>query len=91
MEHHTIESILQSLGLDSYLKMFEENDLDYELLRDLSEEKLEKALNDIGLPLGKQLKIAKRIQESKYQCTLIKEIDLQKQTLLSFLRSRSSR
>lgn len=84
MEPVTIESILQSLSLDSYLKVFEENDLDYELLRDLPEEKLEKALTDIGLPLGKRLKIAKRIQESKYQCTLIKKIDRRKQTWLFF-------
>lgn len=53
--------------------MFEENELDYELLRDLPEEKLEKVLTEIGLPLGKKLKIAKRIQESKYQSMLIKK------------------
>lgn len=75
MEHVTMEGILQSLCLESCLMMFEENDLDYELLRDLSEEKLEKALTDIGLPLGKRLKISGRIQELKYQSTLIKEID----------------
>lgn len=74
MEHVTMESILQSLDLESYLNMFKENDLDYELLRDLSEEKLGKALKDIGLPLGKQIKIAKRIQESKNQSTLKKEL-----------------
>lgn len=57
--------------------MFEENDLDYELLRDLPEEKLEEVLTSIGLSLGKRLKIARRIQESKYQSMLIekKKID----------------
>lgn len=53
--------------------MFEKNELDYELLRDLPEEKLEQVLTVIGLPLGKKLKIAKRIQESKYQSMLIKK------------------
>lgn len=47
MEHVTMESILQSLGLEIYLNLFKENDLDYELLRNLSDEKLEKALTDI--------------------------------------------
>lgn len=47
MEHVTMESILQSVGLEIYLNLFKENDLDYELLRNLSDEKLEKALTDI--------------------------------------------
>lgn len=53
--------------------MFEENDLDYELLRDLPEDKLEEVLTSIGLSLGKRLKIARRIQESKYQSMLIEK------------------
>lgn len=53
--------------------MFEKNDLDYELLRDLPEDKLEEVLTSIGLSLGKRLKIAKRIQESKYQSMLIEK------------------
>lgn len=72
MEHVTVESILQSLSLENYLNLFKENDLDYHLLRNLSDEKLEKALTDIGLPLGKRLRIAERIQESKKQSMLIR-------------------
>lgn len=72
MEHVTLESILQGLGLESSLNLFKENDLDYELLRNLSDEKLEKALTDIGLPLGKRIRIAERIQESKNQSMLIR-------------------
>lgn len=53
--------------------MFKKNDLDYELLRDLPEDKLEEVLTSIGLSLGKRLKIAKRIQESKYQSMLIEK------------------
>lgn len=71
MEHVTLESILQSLSLESYLNLFKENDLDYELLRNLSDEKLDKALTDIGLPVGKRIRIADRIQESKIQSMLI--------------------
>lgn len=71
-EHVTMESILQSLSLEIYLNLFKENDLDYDLLRNLSDEKLEKALTDIGLPLGKRIRIAERIQESKNQSMLIR-------------------
>lgn len=72
MEHVALESILQSLGLESFLNLFKENDLDYGLLRNLSDEKLEKALTDIGLPLGKRIRIAEKIQESKNQSMLIR-------------------
>lgn len=71
-EHVTMESILQSLSLEIYLNLFKENDLDYDLLRNLSDEKLGKALTDIGLPLGKRIRIAERIQESKNQSMLIR-------------------
>lgn len=71
-EHVTMESILQSLSLEIYLNLFKENDLDYDLLRNLSDEKLGKALTDIGLPVGTRIRIAERIQESKNQSMLIR-------------------
>lgn len=71
-EHVTMESILQSLSLEIYLNLFKENDLDYHLLRNLSDEKLGKALTDIGLPVGTRIRIAERIQESKNQSMLIR-------------------
>lgn len=66
--------------------MFKKNDLDYKLLRDLPEDKLEEVLTSIGLSLGKRLKIAKRIQESKYQSMLIEKKRLTKTDVVIILK-----
>lgn len=46
----------------------------------MPEDKLEKVLTSIGLSMGKRLKIAGRIQESKYQSKLIEKKNILKET-----------
>lgn len=62
MERETIESFLYRLGMDDDLEAFKREDLDLDLLKELSEADLKMTLKDINLTIGKQLKISKEIK-----------------------------
>lgn len=65
MESETIETLLHSLHLDKLITLFKENDIDLELLMDLSETELMGLLTNVHLTLGNRYKIAKKIQKIK--------------------------
>lgn len=65
MENESIESILQSLGLDSCVEAFQSNDITLELLTPMSNKDLKETLVTLNLTLGSQIKIIKKIQEIK--------------------------
>lgn len=69
MEKEPIESILQSLELDSCVEAFKSNELTLELLTSLSNKELKETLSELNLPLGKRIKIIKKIQEIKVRGT----------------------
>lgn len=59
MENNTIEKFLQSLKLDDLITKFKENDIDFELLMDTSDEDLKDLLNEIRVTPGHRLRITK--------------------------------
>lgn len=65
MENESIESILQSLGLDSCVEVFKSSDITLELLTPMSNKELKENLVALNLTLGSQIKIIKKIQEIK--------------------------
>lgn len=65
MESETVETLLQSLQLDKFIPLFDENEIDLGLLMELSERELKDILTEIELSLGNRYKIAKRIQKNK--------------------------
>lgn len=65
METETIESMLHRLGLGEYKEAFEEQELELDLLLELSENDLKDTLRQMNLTLGKQLKICKEIRNIK--------------------------
>lgn len=65
MESETIETLLQSLQLDKLIPVFNENDIDLELLMELSETELKELLTEVNLSIGHRYKIAKRLQKIK--------------------------
>lgn len=65
MEIETIEKLLQSLELESYINLFKQNELGLKLLMSLSDTELKEALAELKLPLGNRLLIIKKIQEIK--------------------------
>lgn len=69
MENESIESILQSLELDSFVEAFKSSELTLELLTSLSNKELKEALVELKLTLGSQIKIIKKIQEIKVRGT----------------------
>lgn len=69
MEKEPIESVLQSLELDSCVEAFKSNELTLELLTSLSNKELKETLSELNLPLGKRIKIIKKIQEIKVRGT----------------------
>lgn len=56
------ETFLKKLGLERYIDLFKKNEIDLELLIDLSEDELEKMLKDMDLPIGPKMKILKGVQ-----------------------------
>lgn len=69
MENESIESILQSLGLDSCVEVFKSSDITLELLTPMSNKELKENLVALNLTLGSQIKIIKKIQEIKVRGT----------------------
>lgn len=69
MEKEPIESVLQSLELDSCVEAFKSNELTLEMLTSLSNKDLKETLSELNLPLGKRIKIIKKIQEIKVRGT----------------------
>lgn len=65
MEIQSIEKLLQSLELESYINLFKQSELGLKLLMSLSDTELKEALKELNLPLGNRLLIIKKIQEIK--------------------------
>lgn len=65
MDTNTIETFLQSLKLDHLIATFKENDIDFELLMDTSNEELKDLLNDIQVSPGNRLRITRLKQTIK--------------------------
>lgn len=57
MENYTIETFLQSLELDHLITTFKENDIDFELIMNTSNEELKDLLNDIQVTPGNRSRI----------------------------------
>lgn len=64
-ETETIETMLQSLGLEHLISSFHEADIDIELLMDATEEEVKELLTDIQVTPGNRLKIIKQIKRLK--------------------------
>lgn len=65
LETETIETFLQSLDLDKFITLFKENDIDLDLLMNLTETKVMGLLTDIKLTHGNRYKIAHKIENIK--------------------------
>lgn len=65
MEKEDIESFLHRLGMDDDLEAFKSEDIDLDLLEELSDADLKTTLKDLNLTIGKQLKISKEIKALK--------------------------
>lgn len=65
MENTTIQSILEELGMKMLIDIFKVHELDFELLKNMTETDLQSALNGIGLSVGRRWQIIKKIQEKK--------------------------
>lgn len=62
LETETIETFLQSMDLDKFITLFKENDIDLNLLMNLTETKVMGLLTDIKLTHGNRYKIAHKIE-----------------------------
>lgn len=65
MESETIETFLRSLGLDNLITPFKENDIDVDLLMDVSDEELKGLMDEIKVSTGNRFRITKGIQKLK--------------------------
>lgn len=67
MDNETIESILHRLKMDDSIGVFQQQDIDSDLLLEMSEEELKETLKETNLKLtiGKQRKIALDIKKMK--------------------------
>lgn len=64
-ETETIETILESLGLEQLISSFHEADIDVKLLMDASDEEVKDLLTDINVTPGNRLRIMKKINKLK--------------------------
>ena len=62
-----IDTFLRKLGQERFIDVFVENELDLDLLKDLSEDELKETLKELNLPLGPRMKILKGIQSLKVE------------------------
>lgn len=65
MESKTIETFLRSLGLDNLTITFQENDVGFDLLMDLTDAELKELLIEIQVSPGNRLRITKGIERFK--------------------------
>lgn len=65
MENTTMQTVLKGLKMESFTDLFQKNDLEIELLKTMSEKELQSALKDVGISVGYQWKIIKKMQELK--------------------------
>lgn len=61
----TIETFLQSLGLENLVTPFKQNDIDMELLMDLSDNELKEMLIELNITIGNRCRIMRKIQKMK--------------------------
>lgn len=65
MEIETMETFLHNLQLDKLITLFNENEIDLELLMELSEKELNNLLTEVNVSMGNRYKIVKRLQKIK--------------------------
>ena len=65
MENESIELFLESIGEGRYKDLFKKNEIELELLMQLSENHLTQTLTKLGLKLGTQMKILEKIEAVK--------------------------
>lgn len=65
MENQSIELFLESIGEGRHKDLFKSNEVDLELLMQLSENHLTETLTKLGLKLGTQMKILEKIEAVK--------------------------
>lgn len=61
----TIETFLQSLGLENLVTPFKKNDIDLELLMELSDNELKEILIELNITIGNRCRIMRKIQKMK--------------------------
>lgn len=64
-ELETIETFLQSLGLENLVTLFKKNDIDLELLMELSDNELKEMLIELNITIGNRCRIMRKIQKMK--------------------------
>lgn len=75
-ETETIETILESLGLEHLISSFQDADINIELLMDATDEEVKDVLTDIQITPGNRLRIMKQIKRLKAGGMLMYIIDL---------------
>lgn len=67
MDNETIESLLHRLNIDDSIDAFKQQDIDLDLLLEISEDDLKETLQDtkLKLTIGKQKKIILEIKKLK--------------------------
>lgn len=65
MDKETLESLLHRLQIDDCIDAFKEEDIDLDLLLELSEEELKDILVEMKFTIGKRLKISSGIKNFK--------------------------
>lgn len=65
MDNETIESFLHRLKIDDSTDAFKQQDIDLDLLLELSEDELNETLKELELTIGKKKKICIEIRKLK--------------------------
>ena len=65
MGSETIETFLGDLGYQKHITLFNESEVDLDLLKSLSETNLKETLEEMGLKLGVRKKIQQALENMK--------------------------
>lgn len=67
MGTETIETFLEDLGYQMHIPLFNESEVDLDLIKSLSEKNLKETLEEMGLKLGVRKKILQALEDMKTQ------------------------
>lgn len=63
MDYKATEETLRKLRMETSIELFKQHDLKIEMLNDLQLEKIKEILREIGLNVGKRLKILNHLED----------------------------
>lgn len=74
MDSVSIETILESLEMESFIERFQRHKIDIHFLKQQSDSELKEILKEIDFPIGRRIHLKNKIEELKGESTRVKHV-----------------